>query len=231
MNVIITGAARGLGLELTRIHAEHGDRVYAFAQSLTDDLNALAEKYPGVLPAELELTDEDAVRTALGSIGEKSVDTLYNVAGIWYLDQRVGIEDTDLDKVKEVLLVNAVAPVCVLKDGKKLLKDGGIVLNVSSEAGSIARCYRDMEYGYAMSKAALNMASVTFRNETREQGIRVYCFHPGWMRTRMGGERAAASPESIAPEEAAEALYDCLYNKNDLIPGMFFDYLNHPWPW
>ena len=88
-----------------------------------------------------------------------------------------------------------------------------------------------MEYGYAMSKAALNMASVTFRNETREQGIRVYCFHPGWMRTRMGGARAAASPESIAPEEAAEALYDCLYNKNGQIPGMFFDYLNNPWPW
>ena len=130
MNVIITGAARGLGLELTRIHAEHGDRVYAFDQSLTGELNALAEKYPGVLPAELELTDEDAVRAALGTIGEGTVDTLYNVAGIWYLDQRVGIEATDLDKVKKVLLVNAVAPVCVLKYGKKLLKGGSIVLNV-----------------------------------------------------------------------------------------------------
>ncbi len=231
MNVIITGAARGLGLELVRIHAEHGDQILALDQSLTAELNGLAARYPCLVPAAVELTDEEAVRTVLENAEEASVDTLYNVAGIWYLDQMVGIRDTDLAKVKEVLLVNAVAPVCVMKYAKRLLKDHSIVLNVSSEAGSIGECYRGSEYGYAMSKAALNMASVTFRNETRERGIKVYCYHPGWMRTRMGGARAAASPESIAPEEAAAALYDLLYRRNDQISGMFFDYRNKNWKW
>lgn len=231
MNVLITGAGRGLGLDLARIHARRGDHVYALAHSLTEELGETASTHGNITVFTVELTDDDAVRTILEGIKEASVDTVYNVAGIWYPDQRTGIADTDLDKMAKLYRVNAIAPVRVMKYGKRLLKDDGILLNVSSEAGSIGECWRDNDYGYCMSKAALNMASMIFQNETRERGIRVYCYHPGWMRTRMGGERAAASPESISPEEAAEALVSLLYEENEKISGMFFDYRNKKWEW
>lgn len=231
MNVIITGAGKGLALELVKLHVQKGDFVYALSHSATEELCSIAQNNDCVRIDTVELENEYEIAKVLESIESKSIDAIYNVAGIWYEDQMVGSQATDIDKVLKMYKVNSIAPLCIMKYGKRLLKNNGIVVNVSSEAGSIGMCHRDNDYGYCMSKAALNMASMIFRNEMSEEGIRVYCYHPGWLRTQMGGERAAASKESISARESAEKLYSYIYENENSINGMFFDYTNKEWSW
>jgi NAD(P)-dependent dehydrogenase (short-subunit alcohol dehydrogenase family) len=69
--------------------------------------------------------------------------------------------------------INALGPVRVLAAAAPLLHKGSVVLNVTSEAGSVGDCKRESEYGYCMSKAAENMASKIFSNEYRARGVRV----------------------------------------------------------
>lgn len=229
MNVLVTGAGRGLAFELVKLHALKGDKVYALAHSLTPELKELEANHKNVEITLIELTLEEEVKTALSKIEEETLDTIYNVAGIWREDQMVGVEDTDIEKALKMYEVNALAPLSIMKYGKKLLKPEGRLVNVSSEAGSIGAAERKAEYGYCMSKAALNMASKLFMNET---GKKVYCYHPGWLRTQMGGERAAASEYSISAKESAENLTALIYGEGGKAPaGMFFDYTNKEWPW
>ena len=231
MRVVITGAGKGLALELLRLHSFNGDTVYALAHSMTDELKRLSEQNTDIHVYLMDIKDEKAIVNALSDISDASLDTVYNVAGIWCSDQSVGIQDTDMSKVRDMLSVNAIAPLCVMKHSKRLLKRGGIMLNVSSDFGSISEYERGDNYGYCMSKAALNMAGKIFMNETKDSDIRVYCYHPGWMRTQMGGEAAVKSSESISPKESASALFELLYKNNNNISGMFFDYLNKKREW
>jgi len=77
-----------------------------------------------------------------------------------------------------------------------------LLVNISSEAGSIGSCWRKTEYGYCMSKAALNMASAILQNRYRDESVKVLALHPGWVRTDMGGREAP-----ILPPESAKKLF------------------------
>ena len=229
MNVIITGAGRGLALELTKLHVNRGDFVFALAHSITQDLKQIEATSRNIKCYEADVTNETSVQKILGRIENNTVDIIYNVAGIWYEDQMVGIADTDIDKALMMYKVNALGPLIVIKYGEKLLKDNSLIINVSSEAGSISESERKMEYGYCMSKAALNMASKNISNELCDRNIKVFCYHPGWMRTQMGGERAAASDLSISAKESAECLFK-IVDKGDRKSNIeYFDYLDEDW--
>ena len=213
MNVVITGAGRGLGLEMVKKHIGLGDRVLALAHSITAELDNIgtnpeivAEDGSSRLEVQtIELTDyESVVKLAEGY--NSDIDILYNIAGIYYEDQRCDLEDTDMAKAMRMYEINALAPLNVMKAFEKYLKKGSINLVVSSEAGSIGASWRSSEYGYCMSKAAVNMAAKNFSNATSERGIQTILYHPGWMRTQMGGDRAKASSESIEASESADSL-------------------------
>lgn len=225
-NIVVTGAGKGLGLEMTKLHLDKGDRVIAITHTITEELKSLKGD---IVIFTCELTREEDIAGIFNKFEDK-INILYNIAGLYYEDQRGGVSDTDMDKALKMYQVNAMAPLCVLKYAKKLLSDDAIVVNVSSEAGSITACGRDSEYGYCMSKAALNMASKMFSNEIKDTDIKVFCYHPGWMRTQMGGERAAASEFSISAKESADRLIELVKNIRSM-DGMFYDYLNEKWDW
>lgn len=128
--------------------------------------------------------------------------------------------------------VNALAPMCMIKYFASKIKDGSLIVNVSSEAGSIGECGRQDEYGYCMSKAAFNMASKMMSNELSGRGIKILVYHPGWLRTQMGGARAAASPESISTLESVECLEQII---NEFVASseelIYIDYQNKHWEW
>ena len=229
MNVIITGAGRGLALELTRLHVEKGDFVYALAHSITPDLERLGADNKNINCYKADVASEADISQIFSGIADNSIDIIYNVAGIWYEDQMVGVADTDVAKALKMYEVNALAPLIVMKYGKRLLKNDSLIVNVSSEAGSITESQRKMEYGYCMSKAALNMASKIVSNELRDRNIRVFCYHPGWLRTQMGGERAAASSLSITAAESAERLLNIINSGTRDESIAFFDYKNEDW--
>lgn len=233
--VIITGAARGLGLEIAKKHLELGDMVWACIRRRNSSIGFLQEKYGERLQLLFcDLGDSRQVKNAWKIFAQANikVDLVYNVAGTAFVEERTVLSETDIDKCLPVFNINALGILRVLKETVPYLQKGSVVINVTSEAGSIAACPRSREYGYCMSKAAANMASRLFDNQYRKEGIRTLCVHPGWVKTDMGGKEAMESENAIWPRESAEAIVK-LALKADQIPEhvMYLDYRGKELPW
>lgn len=232
--ILVTGAGRGLGYYVTKKHLELGDRIYALSRKLSDPLKKLMEEYSTLTVKLCDLSKTNEVEEAMKELiaADEPLDILYNIAGLFFENDRVPLEETDLDHCIQLFNVNAMGCLRVMKYAVPVLKNGSVLLNVSSEAGSITDCQRSQEYGYSMSKAALNMASKVFSNQVSEKGARIFCYHPGWLKTDMGGEGARLSTSSLEPEHAADCVMDVAMHP-EKIPSdvMFLDFSKHPLPW
>jgi len=101
---------------------------------------------------------------------------------------------------------------------------------VSSEAGSIARAKRTAWFGYCMSKAALNMEARILFNTLRPEGYTFRVYHPGWIRSYMGGTKATEG--AFEPEEAAaRAIPIFLGQRQDEDRLVMVDCDGNEWPW
>jgi NAD(P)-dependent dehydrogenase (short-subunit alcohol dehydrogenase family) len=128
------------------------------------------------------------------------------------------LEQADFSVYFPTYQVNAIGPLLVVKYALPLLRLGNqrLIVNFSSEAGSIGACWRTREYSYCMSKAALNMASQILQNALKEEGIKVLVLHPGWFSSDMGGANAP-----ITPIEAAEEIVKLVLNPPGLDGPIF----------
>jgi NAD(P)-dependent dehydrogenase (short-subunit alcohol dehydrogenase family) len=206
MNTLIVGASRGFGLELVRVSLQRGDRVVAVVREPNDALAVLAREFGSALVLErADVGDEAQLATIaqrLTGSPAGAVDRLvYNAAT--HLEQDRGdLLGAVADDVLRTIDINAVGAVRALKHLRPLVVAGGLIVLVSSEAGSIEQCWRDSEYGYCMSKAALNMFArlLEVRERKRATGVSIRTVHPGWLRTDMGGPNAHDSPREAALE-------------------------------
>lgn len=232
--IVVTGAGKGLGYCITQRHLEAGDHVWALEYHITAELTALHEKYPLLNICPCDLSSTESIKLSLASLQKQSppVDILYNIAGIYFPDDVVSLEESNIDRCLTLYNVNALGPLRVMASLSPLLHSGSVILNVTSEAGSIGACARISEYGYCMSKAAANMGTKIFSNQVQDRGIRLFCLHPGWMKTDMGGKGALLSQTSITPWESADALIEIAENP-DSIPTdtMYLDYKKNPLCW
>jgi NAD(P)-dependent dehydrogenase (short-subunit alcohol dehydrogenase family) len=224
---LITGAGRGLGLCLAWLFMEKGFTVFAGQYQVTEGLAALVGKgRPDLHLVPLDVTDERSVEVGAGTVGSlcSGLDVLINNAAVCE-DEGGKIEQVDFDCVARILNVNTIGPLRVTRAFLPLLRAGGMktIVNMSSEAGSIAACWRKGMFGYSMSKAALNMQSKLLHNYLADDGFRVLALHPGWMKTDMGGKNA-----DIEPEEAAQGIFSIVFGQA-LSPSMIYcDYRGHP---
>jgi NAD(P)-dependent dehydrogenase (short-subunit alcohol dehydrogenase family) len=222
--VFITGAGRGLGLCLARRFLQEGFTVFAGKYRTTDGLNALAG--PRFHPVMLNVTDERSVADAARATAAiaPGLDLLINNAAICE-DEGGRIEQVDFERVTRIMNVNTIAPLRVSKAFLPLLRTGDMktIVNVSSEAGSIADCWRKGMFGYCMSKAALNMQTKLLSNYLGNDGFRVLSIHPGWMRTDMGGRNA-----DIDPREAAQGIFNIVNSSSPATDILFCDYKGAP---
>lgn len=230
--ILITGGGQGLGLSIVKKHRKSGDVVFALDKNLSDEL----KKEIGTEGAALccDISSDESVRQAADAIKQKTeyIDIIYNVAGIFSEAGRVGIKDTDLKLCARMMEINAYGMVRICKYFWERIHEKTLVLNISSEAGSIGAARRNGEYGYCMSKAALNMASKLLSNELWEKGGRVLCVHPGWMKTKMGGEAAQKSDRAVFPEESAEAIVGLAEGIEDIPRDqMYMTYQGEILPW
>ena len=209
MNVFITGANRGIGLELARRHLIRGDRVIAAvreprrADALIEAGRAQATGGGQLDLVELDLIKPDSIGALCKRMpsGVEVLDRLYNNAGV--LPDRAMLGALDGEALARMFQVNASGPILVLQALRGLLRtsagtddDGGArVVNVSSGYGSIAGNDGSFPYGYAASKAALNMFTRSAALSLRGEGIVVVAMCPGWVRTDMGGDSATLSVE------------------------------------
>jgi NAD(P)-dependent dehydrogenase (short-subunit alcohol dehydrogenase family) len=201
-SVVITGGARGLGRFLVEQYLRRGARVFALNRGgeQPPELSALGPGTVRVLACDV--TQEEQVRRAAQEVARAagSLDLLVNNAAIYQEKPFTESNEFDADVARRTFDVNAVGPLLVTKHFLALVLagKGKTIVNVSSEAGSISTCWRDREYGYCMSKAALNMQSAILQNRVRPQGVKVLAIHPGWMRTDMGGSEAELDPAETA---------------------------------
>lgn len=229
--IVITGANRGLGLELAREYARRGDSIIAGVRNPggAHELAAVAAEV-----FALDTGNEVSIAAFGALVGERRVDVLINNAGI---DARnLGARDDERDVLtlssKNLLgqvRVNAVGPMLVTRAllGNLALSDAPRIINMSSQIASMvvsAEMGRDV--GYAVSKAALNMITVKLATRLRDSGVVVIALHPGYLRTDMGGANAPMSPAESAI--AIAALVDGL-NLDDTGAFRRWDNTEHPW--
>jgi len=229
--LLISGANRGIGLELTRLYAEHGDRVFAGCRSpeQAQELDALSGQYPGqisILP--LEITDEACIdRCVLQVMNEaNALDILINNAAI--NDEGETISTFDADQANRQWQVNAVGQLLVTKKFLGLLKTGNApkIINITSEAGSISRMDRFRGYYYFASKAAMNMFTRCLAWDPETDGITTIAMHPGWVRTDMGGPMA-----TLSTEESAKKILSVVDRLSPQDSGKFYTYTGDEYPW
>jgi NAD(P)-dependent dehydrogenase (short-subunit alcohol dehydrogenase family) len=224
----ITGANRGIGLELVRQLAARGDRVSAGLrnEAARDALAArLAPQHARIEAQLFDMRDADAMRKAAGAI-EAPIDVLFANAGAFGPTPQSTL-NLDFDAALDLFSVNALGPMRLAQAFRPKL-DGAenprIVL-MSSELGSMGNVSPSTAI-YAATKAALNKFAQCLAAELRPQRITVVALHPGWVRTDMGGPNAPLSaPESVA---GIIATIDGLSLENS---GGFLDYRGRPMAW
>jgi len=225
---VITGANRGIGLELARQYAEDGWRVHACcrkpgaAPELTD---ALAGRN-GVIH-RLDVTDQASIEALAQAIEDEPVDLLINNAGVIGGD-RQDIGSIDYAMWEATVRTNVIGPYRVAEALLVRLDaaERPVIANVSSLMGSITDNGSGGSHIYRTSKTALNMVVQNLSLDLAERGICVVAFHPGWVRTDMGGPGATVTPEASAAgmrRQIAEAGADQ--------SGRFFNYDGRELPW
>ncbi|MGP3914811.1 SDR family NAD(P)-dependent oxidoreductase [Nonomuraea sp. 10N515B] len=183
---VVTGANRGIGLEVARQLALAGDTVLLAARDLAKAEKAAQGLGGEVVPTRLDVSDQESVDTFAEGVREshERVDVLVNNAAIHY-DTWQRAVDADLGVVREALETNLLGAWRVTQALLPLLR-GGRVVNVSSEIGSLASM-RAGTPAYAVSKAALNALTKMLAAELRQDRILVNAVCPGWSATDMGG--------------------------------------------
>src|SRR5215208_5544819 len=160
--VLITGADAGLGLSLVKRFLQGGFAVFAGVHRSMDALNVLASEYGDALSLiPLDVADLESVRAAARLVSEQtnSLDIIINNAGIHLDNSKLPLEQLDLSDqhLQRTMEVNAFGPLRVVQQFLSLMEKGEtkLILNISSEAGSIADSKRENQFVYCMSKAAL----------------------------------------------------------------------------
>ena len=177
---LVTGANRGIGLELVRQLHERGDTVLAACRTSSPGLTEVGCR---VLEG-VDVADDRVGDVLDKALGDAGLDVVFSNAGILRRDTGAVI---DIDAAREQFEVNTLGPLRLVNALLPRLARGARIGFVSSMAGSIGDAPSGGMYGYRMSKAALNMAAVNLAGELESRGIHVVVLHPGFVRTEMTG--------------------------------------------
>jgi len=218
-HVVITGANRGIGLELARQWHNRGERVTALCRKSSEPLAALGVR---VIEA-VDVTDENSLAEARKAVGDDPVDILFNNAGL-LTDE--GLDTLNWDRIQTQFEVNTLGPLKTTDAFMDLLHKGSKVALMTSRMGSIADNDSGGRYGYRMSKAALNAAGKSLAVDLKPRGIAVAILHPGYVKTAMTGQTG-----HINPDEAAERLIKRVDELNLNNTGTFWHSDGSELPW
>jgi NAD(P)-dependent dehydrogenase (short-subunit alcohol dehydrogenase family) len=235
-HALVTGANRGLGLEWVRHLTGTVDRLFATCRRPDDahELHEIAEAHPDTIEVvALDVADPDAIADVVEQVAGETgaLDLLVNNAGINGGGTSDRFGTVDADTMTRVLRVNTVGPHLMTQAFADLLRTGAedrraIVVNVTSQLGSISRTSGGGWHSYKASKAALNMCTRLQAAELRGEDVIVVAMHPGWVRTDMGGSNAR-----LSTEESVSGMIEVI---GDLTPddaGRFLTYDGQELSW
>ncbi len=217
--ILITGAARGIGLALTQQFAARGDRVIAVCRQSTPELAAI----DGVRAIiDIDVTDTEARARLTAQLDKQALDVVIHNAGVMTAET---LADLDLDGIRRQFEINAVAPLALTQLLQSNLRHGSKVILITSRMGSIDDNGSGGKYGYRMSKAALNMAGKNLAIDLKPQGIAVGIFHPGLVATDL------TDHSGMPPEQAAANLLARIDQLTLDSSGQFLHADGTPLPW
>ncbi|WP_119165990.1 SDR family oxidoreductase [Algihabitans albus] len=226
---LITGANRGLGLELARSIAAEGWQVHSCCRmpDKAPELRATADAADGRIQVHrLDVTDDLQVRSLARSLEGKPLDLLFNNAGIY--GPRDGFGSQDFEAWSKVLAINLMAPMRMVENFVELVaaSQHKLIVNMSSRLGSISENDAGGGYPYRSSKAALNMVTRGLSVDLAPRGITVVSVHPGWVQTDMGGSDAA-----LTVADSVAGLRRVMEKLTPEDSGRFFDHSGAELPW
>jgi NAD(P)-dependent dehydrogenase (short-subunit alcohol dehydrogenase family) len=205
--VFITGADKGLGRALVEKFLAEGFFVFAGLFDPATDLSDLQAQFGDrIQGVALDVSRMESIRAAADIVraSGKQLDVLLNNAGIFLEGERPPLEEDDFEdgRLELQMAVNGFGPLRVIQQFLPLMKADGLkrLTTISSESGSIAACWRDREFGYSMSKAAINRSIILLHHYLAPRGFQLLALNPGWMRTDMGGTDATRDPRDAAKD-------------------------------
>ncbi len=228
--IMITGANRGIGLELVRQYAADGWEVLACCRSPENapELKQLVAANGNISVHLLDVTNTQQRKVLATQLKGKPIDILFNSAGVSGSWSAQGFGHCQAEEWLDVLHINVVTPMLMMQDfaANVALSERKIIANMSSKMGSIADNTSGGSYLYRSSKAALNMVNKSAAHDLARKGISVVLLHPGWVRTDMGGPNG-----ELSVEESVTALKRNLANVTFADSGRLLDIDGSSIPW
>jgi len=216
--VLITGANRGIGLEMASQYEARGDEVIAVCRRSSPELDAMAvEVFDGV-----DVTSDESVSKLAASLHGRRIDRLVNNAGILARD---GLDDLDFAVIERQFQVNSMGPLRVTAALRPMLAEGSKVFILTSRMGSIEDNTSGGYYGYRMSKAAVNIVGKSLSVDLKDAGIGVFLLHPGYVATDM------TNRQGIPAEQAAAGLIERMDSLGLEQTGTFWHQEGYALPW
>jgi NAD(P)-dependent dehydrogenase (short-subunit alcohol dehydrogenase family) len=190
---LITGANRGIGLELAKQLHQRGDTVIAVCRQSSPELDALGIR----VEQGVDVTDGESLRGLAERLGDVRLDLLINNAGFLRSSSLEGIEE-ELEDWRAQYEINSLAPLRVSSALLGHLNKGAKVIIITSRMGSLADNTSGGHYAYRMSKAAVNAAGVSLAHELKDRHVAVGLLHPGYVRTGMTGNTGHVDADESA---------------------------------
>ncbi len=219
--VLIAGASRGIGLEMAKQAKARGDKVIVMVRS-EDSAKALDLVASQVLMASV--TDEAALAKAAAALTD-NLDLLVCNAGIYRGRGDMNADDMGADAWSDVLMTNVAGPFFVAKAFLPRVEAGGGKIAILSSVMASSAQAPGNGYIYRSSKAGATNVACNLAAELKPRGVAVGSYHPGWVRTDMGGPSAA-----ISVEESASGLLSRFDALSLETTGVFEDYAGQAIP-
>ena len=227
--LLITGANRGIGLELCKQYLAEGWEVHACCRKpkKANELKTLTEKNKNLTIHELDVTNDKQMDKLKKALKNKPVDILLNNAGVHALGASQ-FGKTDDKAWEEAVAINLIAPMKMMEHFVEnvAISDKKIIASMSSKMGSMDDNSSGGSYAYRATKAALNAVMVSAAHDLRHLDITALILHPGWVRTDMGGPNG-----EISVQESAQKLRKILDECDITDSGKFFDIDRSIIPW
>jgi NAD(P)-dependent dehydrogenase (short-subunit alcohol dehydrogenase family) len=230
--VLITGANRGIGLELARQYAQRDWQVIATARrpEAADDLRAIQATHPRLTIVQLDVTDHARIDALAAEYAEQPIDILINNAGISGGHDNARFGQMNYDTYYQVHAVNVIGPTKMAEAflPSIAMSEQKKIINISSGQGSIAETWGCCTF-YRSSKSALNMISRNLSLELKRKGITVGIISPGFVRTDF--TPGLNHPAMISPEQSASMVIAVIDDYDLDKTGTFLAHDGRELPW
>lgn len=226
-NILITGAGRGLGLEITKQELKNGNFVFATYRTLSDDLINLTNNYKNIKLIRMDVGNDFSVKAASDEIklSVNKLDVVYNNAGVLNNNHKSGFFNLSFDiSVLDIININTIGFLRVIQNFYSLINKNSMIVVITSGAGSIQMALKNnydidkINIPYYISKAGLNMVACLFKNNLEKLGAKIILIDPGRIKTDMGGKNS-----KIEVSKSAEKILLFAHNKK-IAKNIFIDF-------